>query len=159
MSSTHPTPAAPPEPSPAHPQRRAALKGGKILGYVVYAYVIVTQIVLALGFVLLLFGANPQPPFVQWAYRSLDRAMEPFSGIFSPIELGQTGNDVEAVLDTSILFAMLVYGIAAWVLNMGIGWISSQLTRLDRLDQQELSARRHQRWLDTQANPGQSPSI
>ena len=40
--------------------------------------------------------------------------MERFRGIFTPIELGLTGNDVEAVLDTSVLFAMLVYGIFAW---------------------------------------------
>lgn len=76
-----------------HRHRRMVLWGARALGYVVYAYVVLTEIVLALGFVLLLFGANPDPPFVQWAYRSLERAMEPFRGIFTSIELGQTGNE------------------------------------------------------------------
>jgi hypothetical protein len=129
-------PAAPP-PSP-HRHRRAVLWGARALGYVVYAYVVLTEIILGLGFVLLLFGANPDPPFVEWAYRSLDRAMEPFRGIFTPIELGQTGNEVEAVLDTSVLFAMLIYGIIAWLVQAGIGWLSG---RLDRLEWQEAQER------------------
>lgn len=114
-----------------HRHRRMVLWGARALGYVVYAYVVLTEIVLALGFVLLLFGANPDPPFVQWAYRSLERAMEPFRGIFTSIELGQTGNDVAAVLDNSVLFAMLVYGIIAWLVHAGIGWISGHLARLE----------------------------
>ena len=131
--------AAPPAPPPSpHRHRRAVLWGARALGYVVYAYVVLTEIILALGFVLLLFGANPDPPFVQWAYRSLDRAMEPFRGIFTPIELGQTGNEVEAVLDTSVLFAMLIYGITAWLVQSGIGWLSG---RLDRLEWQEAQDR------------------
>ncbi|WP_235734544.1 YggT family protein [Nocardioides alcanivorans] len=101
-----------------------------------YLYLVVTEIVLTLGFFLLLFGANPGPPFVQWAYRSLDRAMEPFRGIFTSIELGQTGNQVEAVLDTSIIFAMIVYGIIAWSVHAGIDWLADRIAHLDRLDEQ-----------------------
>jgi hypothetical protein len=119
-----------PAPNP-HRHRRMVLWGARALGYVVYAYVVLTEIVLGLGFVLLLFGANPEPAFVQWAYRSLERAMEPFRGIFTSIELGQTSNDVAAVLDTSVLFAMLVYGIIAWLVHAGIGWLSGHLERLE----------------------------
>jgi hypothetical protein len=127
---------SPTEPPHVHPQRRVVLWGARAIGYVVYAYLALTEIVLALGFFLLLFGANPDPPFVQWAYRSLDRAMEPFRGIFTSIELGQTGNDVEAVLDTSVLFAMVVYGIIAWAVHAGIVWLSGRLERLEWLDWQ-----------------------
>jgi hypothetical protein len=128
-------PLAPP-PSP-HRHRRAVLWGARALGYVVYAYVVLVEIILGLGFFLLLFGANPEPPFVEWAYRSLDRAMEPFRGIFTPIELGQTSNEVEAVLDTSILFAMLIYGIIAWLVQAGIGWLSGRLARLEWQEAQD----------------------
>ena len=118
-------------PPKTHRHSRTLLWGTRALGYVVYAYVVLTEIVLMLGFVLLLFGANPEPPFVQWVYRSLERAMEPFRGIFTSIELGQTGNDVEAVLDTSVLFAMVVYGIIAWLVRAGIDWLSGHLARLE----------------------------
>jgi hypothetical protein len=129
-------PPASPPPSP-HRHRRTVLVGARALGYVVYAYVVLTEIILGLGFFLLLFGANPEPPFVEWAYRSLDRAMEPFRGIFTPIELGQTSNEVGAVLDTSILFAMFIYGIVAWLVQAGIGWLSGRLERLEWQEAQE----------------------
>ena len=130
-----------PEAPHVQPQARMALWGARALGYVVYAYLVVTEIVLALGFVLLLLGANPEPAFVQWVYRSLDRAMEPFRGIFTPIELGLTGNDVEAVLDTSVLFAMLVYGSSRGRCTWE--W-SGPLTRLLRLDAADRELRRRQ---------------
>jgi hypothetical protein len=137
MSQAHAQPGPPPpEVGHVHPQRRAVLWGSRALGYAVYAYLIVTEIVLALGFVLLLFGANPEPAFVQAVYRSLDRAMEPFRGIFTSIQLGQTGNDVEAVLDTSVLFAMIVYGMFAWGVHAGLAWLSWRLVQLDALDRE-----------------------
>lgn len=115
------------------PQMRAALWGGRALGYVVYAYVLVTEIILGLGFVLLLFGANPNPAFVQWVYRSLDRAMEPFRGIFTDVELGLTGPDnVQAKLDTSVVFAMIVYALVAWAVHAFIGWMTYRLQLLER---------------------------
>ncbi|WP_162801498.1 YggT family protein [Brachybacterium saurashtrense] len=95
-----------------------------------YVYVLVTEVVLVLGFILLLFGANPDASFVQWVYRALERSMEPFRGIFSPIDLGKTGNQVEAVLDTSILFAMIVYGVVALALRAGIDWAALRLYRM-----------------------------
>jgi hypothetical protein len=63
---------------------------------------VVVQIILIIGFFLLLFGANPSAGFTQWAYRNLDRVMEPFRGIFTPIQLGTTSGNVEAVFDCSV---------------------------------------------------------
>ncbi|HWM75464.1 MAG TPA: hypothetical protein VNQ53_17070 [Nocardioides sp.] len=137
---------APPPKTRSH--GRTLLWGTRALGYVVYAYVVLTEIVLAMGFFLLLFGANPDPPFVQWVYRSLERAMEPFRGIFTSIELGQTGNEVEAVLDTSVLFAMLVYGIIAWLVRLGIDYLSGHLARLEWQQEQDRA-----RQSGTGANP------
>ena len=124
VSQTSP-PTSPPT-SPVHSRRRVVLLGARVLVWIIYAYVVVTEVILGLGFVLLLFGANPDAPFVAWAYRSLERAMEPFRGMFTPIDLGLHGNnDVGAVLDTSVLFAMLVYAIVAWLLS----WLLEQIGR------------------------------
>ena len=134
-------PPTPPPPSRVHSRRSAVVRGARVLVWVVYAYVVVTEVILGLGFVLLLFGANPDAPFVAWAYRSLERAMEPFRGMFTPIDLGLGGdNEVGAVLDTSVLFAMLVYAIVAWLLSWLLEQISSYLTRLDRDNQQAQDA-------------------
>lgn len=123
-------PSAPPR--HAHPQRRVLLLGARALVWVVYAYVVVTEVVLTLGFLLLLFGANPDASFVAWAYRSLDRAMEPFRGMFTPIDLNVSANaDVGAVLDTSVLFAMLVYAFAAWAVHALLTWLTEQIQRAE----------------------------
>jgi uncharacterized protein YggT (Ycf19 family) len=84
----------------------------RALTFLVYAFVIVALIILLLGFVLELFGANPDAPFAQWLYRGLKRVMAPFRGLFEPVEL-----DGRSVLDISILFAMLVYGIVGLALH------------------------------------------
>jgi hypothetical protein len=118
-------------PAEVHDTRRAVLWATRGVGYLVYLYFVVVEIVLALGFLLLLFGANPSAGFVEWVYRSVDRAMDPFRGIFAPIELGTTGNDVEAVFDTSILFAMVIYGIVALALSAAIAWLNDRIHRID----------------------------
>ena len=99
----------------------------RALTYLVYFYLIAVEVILFLGFFLLLFGANPSADFAAWAYRSLDRVMEPFRGIFTPIELGTTNGDVQAVFETSVLFAMIVYGIVCLILSSFIGWLSRRL--------------------------------
>ena len=112
--------------------RRALLWGSRALSYLVYVYLLAVEIILFLGFFLLLFGANPNAGFTEWVYRSLDRAMEPFRGIFTPIELGTTGgNDIPSVFETSILFAMIIYGIVAIVVHAGIMWLTGRLNRLE----------------------------
>jgi hypothetical protein len=101
--------------------------------YVAYAYILFVEVILALGFLLKLFGANDSASFVQWAYRNLDRVMEPFRGIFSPIELGTPGNsEVPAEFETSILFAMVIYGIVALVIHIVIQWLTHRIEKLDR---------------------------
>jgi hypothetical protein len=93
------------------------------------------------------FGANPSAGFTQWAYGNLDRVMEPFRGIFTPIRLGTTSGNVDAVFDTSVVFAMIVYGIVAMVLRALTMGLSQRLQYLDaaeadaeRREQQERAA-------------------
>lgn len=100
---------------------------GRAIAYVVYAFILVSQIILVQGFLLLLLGANPGNDYVDWAYRSLDRVMEPFRGIFTPIEF--EGN---SVLDTSILFAMVIYGIALLLMRALLDWLTHKLHDAER---------------------------
>jgi len=116
--------------SKALSERKAIVWALRAVSYLVYFYLIVVEIILLIGFFLLLFGANPTAGFTQWAYRNLERVMDPFRGIFSPIELGTTGNDVAAVFDTSVLFAMIIYGIVALGLSVLIGWLSGRLDQI-----------------------------
>ena len=115
--------------SKALSERKAIVWAVRAISYLVYFYLIVVEIILVIGFFLLLFGANPTAGFTQWAYRNLDRVMAPFRGIFSPIELGTTGNDVAATFDTSVLFAMIIYGIVALLFSALIGWLSGRLNQ------------------------------
>lgn len=105
----------------------------RAVSYVAYVYVLFVEIILLLGFLLKLFGANPTSGFVDWAYRNLDRVMEPFRGIFSPIELGTPGNsDVPAEFETSVLFAMVIYGILLLVIHIVIQWLTHRIDKIDR---------------------------
>ena len=105
---------------------------GRALVYLVYFFVTVALIVLTFGFFLLLFGANPDAAFAEWVYRSLDRVMAPFRGLFESIPLNG-----DSVLDVSVLFAMIVYGIAALALRALIDWLTY---RVDLLRQREAYA-------------------
>lgn len=161
------SPASPPSPGkarPAHlqPVRRAAFMLAKVVSYFVYFYVLFVEIILTLGFLLLLAGANPSSSFVTWIYRSLDRAMEPFRGIFTPIDVGLTGgNQVESVFETSVLFAMIIYGILAVVIQALVSWTSGQLNRLDDEDREyqrrQFEASTYGPRARTQAPPDSAP--
>ena len=59
--------------------------------------------------------------------------MEPFRGIFPSVDLTSSANGQHtAVLDTSVLFAMLVYAIVAWAIHLAIYWLTKQVNRFDR---------------------------
>ncbi len=140
MSQTTATSAPPTSPEPEvkhHPVKRAALLIAKVLSWLVLAYLVVVQIILVLGFLLKLLGADPSSSFVQWAYRNLDNAMKPFRGIFEPIEIGTTSGDVPATIETSIIFAMIVYGIIALAVSALVNWLTDRLNRLDAQEAQE----------------------
>ncbi len=122
--------------------RRAVVWVARAVSYLVYGYVLLVELVLFLGFFLLLFGANPSSGFAEWVYRSLANAMEPFRGIFAPIELGTTGNDVVAVFETSVLFAMIVYGVVALALHAVIDWLSARIAKIERIEAVEAARAR-----------------
>jgi len=112
-------------------ERKVVLMIARVISYLVYAYLVIVEIILLMGFILLLFGANPSSGFTEWVYRNLDRVMSPFRGIFTPIELGVTSGDVPAIFETSVVFAMIIYGIVALLLSALIGWISGRLHQVE----------------------------
>ena len=101
---------------------------GKVLLWFVYVWVIINLIILFLAFTLLLFGANPQAEFAQWVYRSAQRTMAPFRGLFEPVPISD-----KSVLDTSLLFAMIIYSLVALFLKAGIDWLTAHINRRRRL--------------------------
>jgi uncharacterized protein YggT (Ycf19 family) len=97
----------------------AVARIARALTYLVYAFVVAAVVILLFGFCLQLLGANPHAPFAEWVYRALRRVMAPFRGLFEPVAM-----DGRSVLDVSILFAMLVYGIVALALHAFIEWLT-----------------------------------
>lgn len=96
------------------------ITGAKLLVVVVYLGAVVTFVVLALGFVLMLFGASPEAPFVDWAYRNTAQAMKPFRGMFPVRDI-----DGRSVFDASLLFAAAFYGFLAIGLHAVVEYLSA----------------------------------
>lgn len=136
-----------PQDTQAQTVRRGSIWLARAVSYLVYAYVLFVEVILLLGFTLLLFGANPSSSFVEWAYRNLDRAMRPFRGIFAPLEIGVAGNDVLAIFDTSIIFAMIIYAVIAIAVSALIDWLTSRINRIDHEVARQEAHDRHQREL------------
>ncbi len=132
-------------------ERKVVLMITRAISYLVYAYLVVVEIILLMGFLLLLFGANPTAGFTEWVYRNLDRVMSPFRGIFTPIELGVNGSDVPAVFETSVLFAMIMYGIVALLLSALIGWFSGRLNQIEDAETELQRRTEHQERVDAVA--------
>jgi uncharacterized protein YggT (Ycf19 family) len=100
------------------------IKVARGLVWAVYLWVAITLVLLFLAFLLQLFGANPTAGFVEWVYRSTQRAMAPFRGIFESISLSD-----QSVLDVSVLFAMIVYAFVALGLHVGIEALTGVIQR------------------------------
>ncbi len=138
--------------------RKIMVQLARAVTYLVYFYLIAVEIILLLGFFLLLFGANSSASFTQWAYRNLDRVMEPFRGIFAPIELGTTSADVQAVFDTAVLFAMIVYGIIAIVMSGLITWLTGRLRYLEAAEADAEYRQEQDRLAAAAQAPGMPPT-
>ena len=136
MTATPPT-ATPPRTLPKDPGHVTGLRFAKVLSWLVYAYFILALIVLTLAFFLLLFNASPDAAFTEWVYRSASRVLEPFRAIFPSVTA-----DNGSVLDFAVLFAIIVYGILAML-------VQALVHRIDRAIYEE---RAKVRWL-AEGNP------
>ncbi len=100
------------------------LRAARLLANAMFIYVVIVEITLLIGFVFLLVGAEPSNWLAEWIYRSVDRAMRPFRGMFTAVEYGLNGTTpVEPVVESSIVFAMIVYGIIALAAHDLVEWI------------------------------------
>jgi hypothetical protein len=114
-------------------RRRSVAVVARGAAWVALAWVTINLVILLVGFFLKLFGANVEAGFTEFWYRHLDRVMEPFRAIFPSAELGTTAADVPAVLDTSILFAMVVYTIVYLAIHALLDWLSLRIARADAM--------------------------
>jgi uncharacterized protein YggT (Ycf19 family) len=123
------------------------LKVARVLVWIVYAFALVTGILLTTAFFLHLAGANPEASFVEWVYRSTDRAMRPFRGIFPPQDVGSGSS----VLDFSYLVAAIVYFVIALLVDGVHRWLTGKLHRQEReaaraRAQADMAAQRSVHW-------------
>lgn len=109
---------SPPASSPAE----IFLKIGRAVVWVLYAIVVINAVILSLAFLLRLLGANPDAGFTEWVYRSASRSMNPFRGIFPDRQVGDA-----SVLDTSLLFAAIVYIVVAMLIDGVLRWLGHRL--------------------------------
>jgi uncharacterized protein YggT (Ycf19 family) len=114
----------------------------RLIVYFVYLVVVAVLILLVLGFFFRLAGASDDASFVEWVYRNVERAMEPFRGMFPEEQLG----DGTSVFDASLLFGIAFYAILAIVLHAIIEWITHQVLmqhrRVDEVHRQEMVSER-----------------
>jgi uncharacterized protein YggT (Ycf19 family) len=111
-----------------HSPLSVLLKVARVLVWIVYAFALATGILLTTAFFLHLAGANPEASFVEWVYRSTDRAMRPFRGIFPPQDVGSGSS----VLDFSYLVAAIVYFVIALLVDGVHRWLTGKLHRQER---------------------------
>ena len=100
------------------------LRFAKVVVWLIYAYFIAATIILLFAFFLLLFNASTDASFTQWVYRSANRVLEPFRGIFPTVTNGNG-----SVIDFAVVFAIIMYGILALVVHALVSWLDSQIIR------------------------------
>jgi uncharacterized protein YggT (Ycf19 family) len=103
------------------------LKVARVVVWALYAFALVTGALLTTAFLLHLAGANPEASFVEWVYRSTERAMRPFRGIFPTQDVGGS-----SVLDFSYLVAAIVYFVIALLVDGLHRWLTGKLRRQQR---------------------------
>jgi uncharacterized protein YggT (Ycf19 family) len=97
-------------------------KMARVVTYIIYSFTIIASVFLSLGFVLLLFGANPDVPFTEFVYKVAAEFLQPFRGIFPPKQISETG-----YFSASALFAIVIYFLVAMSLHALIVYITSKI--------------------------------
>lgn len=81
----------------------------------------VVELLLAARFVLSLLGAGTGNAFMQWLYGLTDRLAAPFAGTFPSFSFAF------GTLEWTILFAMVVYGVAGWLAIRLVSYVLASL--------------------------------
>ena len=130
------------------------VRAAKALVFFIYAVVVVELVMLTLGFFLQLFGASTDATFTRWVYRNVDRAMDPFRGIFPTREVTE-----QSVLDASLLFAIVVYAIVGIALHALVTWLTGKVVSLRREQQALLRQQARQQALQAQQAQAQQAAL
>ena len=115
--------------------RITGLRVAKVLVWLVYAYFLVATVILTLAFFLLLFNASTSAGFTEWVYRSAERFLDPFRGIFPTVEAGNG-----SVFSAAVLFAIIMYGIFAMLVHGVVYWLDDKITHQRYKAQQAANA-------------------
>ncbi len=110
------------------------LKIGKVVAYLLYAWVIIGVVSLTLRVFLLLFSANTTTPFVEFVFKVSADYLNPFRGIFPSKPVGETG-----YLDVSALFAIIVYLFIMWGFSALIQYVQNKIDITRRKQEKELA--------------------
>lgn len=111
------------------------LKFSKILVWLMYVWVMIGVISLALRVFLLAASANPASGFTNFIYRLSNDFLEPFRGIFPPKDVGETG-----YLDVAAMFAIIIYLLLAWGFKALINYVEHK-TEQNELEQRDAIAK------------------
>ncbi len=136
--------------STGHETQLWLLRAAKAVVVLVYVFVLIDLVLLTLGFFLRLFGASTDAEFTRWVYRNVDRIMEPFRGMFP----SHAVSDV-SVVDTSLLFAMVVYAILGIAVHALVTWLTSKIVAIRERDR--IAARERQRAAAATARQSEFP--
>lgn len=118
------------------------MRFAKVVVYIVYAFFVAALVILVLAFFLLLFDASTSAEFTRWVYRSTNRVLEPFRGIFPRVEGGDG-----SVVDFAIVFAIIMYGMFALGVHALANWIDRRIVQHRReLEKAEWEFRQQADW-------------
>ena len=123
------------------------LKFSKVIGWLMYAWVLFGIITLTFGVFLLAFSANTDSGFYQFIARTSTQYLEPFRGLFPPHAVGETG-----YINVSALFAIVVYAFVAWGFSALLHYIQSKIDLSKDTQQKAIDEKKQQR-LAAQARP------
>lgn len=100
------------------------IKIARALIYLLYAWLVIATVFLLLGFILLLLGANPSTPFVEFVYKVAANFLAPFRGMFPPTQISDS-----SYFSAAGLFAIIFYSICAFFIHALIDWITLKLRK------------------------------
>ena len=114
------------------PEIPTYLKFSKILVWLMYFWVMIGVASLAMRVFLLAFSANMSAGFANFVLTISNDYMQPFRGIFSGRNVGETG-----YLDVSALFAIIVYLFIAWGFKVLIEYIEQKISENKEAQEQK----------------------
>lgn len=89
-----------------------------VFGKLVNIIVEIIEAILGIHILLKLFNANTKVPFVHWMFDLSSPLLHPFKGIFKDMVFQN-----HYTLDLSALFALIIYGIAGYLVMLLIGTV------------------------------------